>query len=169
MRNADRAAEDIMTFEFLLIAMIDGQQPITLQQYAQLIPCQEAAISVDGFVNQNYTELKTDLEFAKTALLGELADFNEKWEAVKIPFPSVEETDGRSPLWAEKIRNSAYDASMKALELLSPELSEDANKLWSSAMQYIDDSRKPDFFIEDKLVGFIEPNRIEYFCIATPK
>ena len=158
-----------MAFEFLLIAMIDGQQPITLQRYVQLIPCQKAAIGVDEFVNQNYTELKTDLEFAKTVLLGELAAFNKKWEAVKIPVPSVEETDGGSPLWAEKIKNSAFDANIKGIDLLSPELTEDALKLWRSAIQYIENSRKPDFFVEDKLVGFIEPNRIEYFCIATPK
>ena len=158
-----------MAFEFLLIAMIDGQQPITLQRYAQLIPCQEAAISVDEFVNQNYTELKTDLEFTKTVLLGELANFNKKWELLKIPVPSIEETDGASPIWAEKIEKSALDAYIQGIELVAPDMAKDAEKLRISAVQYIENSRKPDFFVEDKLVGFIEPNRVEYFCIATPK
>ena len=115
-----------MAFEFLLIAMIDGQQPITLQRYEQLIPCQEAAMGVDEFVKRNYNELKRNPDFLRTLLLEMLAEFNAKWETLQIPVPSIEDTDGKSLEWAEKIKWDAFDAHTKGLELKVFELASEA-------------------------------------------
>ena len=49
MRNADRAAEGIMALEFLLLAFVEGNQPLTLNRFNDPLKCEAAIDELSEF------------------------------------------------------------------------------------------------------------------------
>ena len=47
-------------FEFLLLALITTQEPISVQKYQEMADCQNAASELTAFAESNYTDLKWD-------------------------------------------------------------------------------------------------------------
>ena len=158
-----------MAFEFLLIALIDGQQPITLNRYNDDTYCLSAAMELSRFARKNYPDENTRAEKTKRALIYELAQFNEKWTASKIEMPSDEEIDGISSQWAESIYADALEAETKGLEIDMPELSSDAMLVKILAKTFVENKNEPNAQKDELNQYFIDPDRVDYFCLATPK
>jgi len=157
-----------MAFEFLLLALIDGQEPITVSRYEALNICQGNARQVTEYVQNNYTELKNSDEIDKLAILGKLAEFNEKWEMVKLPVPSVEDTDSTSNLWAKKLLRDAEDAVGKAIEYGSADLEVAALLLVVNIQAYIENSERPTTAKTEQPAFTVAPAGVTYVCLAVP-
>lgn len=157
-----------MAFEFLLLALIDGQEPITVKRYDALNSCQDDAGQVTEYVHNNYTELRNADDVQKIVILGLLAEFNEKWEMMKLPVPSIEDTDGASNLWAKKLFRDAVDAAGKATEYGSIDLQVDALNLQVEAQRYIENSERPTTAKAEQLDFTMDPSGVRYICLAVP-
>lgn len=157
-----------MAFEFLLLALIDGQEPITVSRHEALSICQGNARQVTEYVQNNYTEVKNEDEVDKLAILGQLAEFNEKWELVKLPVPSVEDTDSTSNLWAKKLLRDAEDAARKAIEYGSIDLEIAAMVLIVNIQAYIENSERPTTAKTEHPAFTVAPSDVKYVCLATP-
>ena len=157
-----------MAIEFLLLAFLDGQEPVNVKRYETLSSCQDDASQVTEYVQNNYTELRNADDLQKIIILGLLAEFNEKWEMVKIPVPSAEETETASNLWAIKLIIDADEVAMRANEYNAPALQMDAINLKEKAQRYIDNSERPTRAPSKQPNFTVSPYGVYYSCLAVP-
>ena len=157
-----------MAFEFLLLAFIDGQAPITVKKYETLSVCQENARQVTEYVQNNYTELKNADDLEKLIVLGLLAEFNETWEMVKLPVPSVADTESASNLWAKKLLVDAEATRLKGIEFGSLELLEDVVVLKFELQKYIENSELPSQPNGEQPNFTVNRTGVRYSCLAVP-
>lgn len=157
-----------MAFEFLLLAMIDGQEPMVLQRYNRDEYCTENVVELTEFVDRNYTDLRMNPEMGRFILLEELQHFNQKWELVAIEVPPDEIVNGTSADWSKEIALKASEAKKYGLDNKVDDLAFDATLLRNFASEYYENMSKPDILNETVPEGFIAKNRIEYVCIAAP-
>ena len=157
-----------MAFEFLLLAMIDGQEPMVLQRYDRDERCIENVEGLTDFVGNNYTELQSNLVWVKAILDAELKQFNENWEGSAIEVPSDEITAGASLEWVQSISDQAFAAVDRGIKTGLDDLVLQAGMLHSAAEDYIENAKKPTSVKTDTPKGLMAKNRIEYVCIAVP-
>jgi hypothetical protein len=158
-----------MAFEFLLIAMIDGQQPLTIQRYEIPYMCELDALDVSQFVNQNYTELKSDWKRLQENFVEQLTVFNDKWTNLQLPVPENEMKEDEWVNYAELIVKATKDLDQTGTELNLPDLMTDALLVQTHATNLIENQNKRLEPPQSHDFGYLDPNRIEYFCIAAPK
>ena len=80
-----------MKFEFILLALVGAHAPMEIQRYESIEQCQTSAAELTEFVNLNYTTLMVDSRATVEDLLSLLVEYNETWEVVPIPIPSMQE------------------------------------------------------------------------------
>lgn len=158
-----------MIFEFLLIAMIDGQQPLMIQRYEDRYMCELDALDTSQFVNQNYTELKSDWKRLQESFVEQLTAFNDKWTKLQLPVPENEMKEDQWVNYAKLIVKATKDLDEMGMELNLPDLMTDAALVRSRATTLIENQNKPLEPPQSHDFGFLDPKRIKYFCIATPK
>ena len=157
-----------MAFEFLLLAMIDGQEPMVLQRYDRDESCIEDVEALTEFVGNNYTELQPNLVWVKAILDAELKRFNENWEGIAIEVPSEEIMAGASLEWVQSISDQAFAAVYRGRKTGLDDLVFQAGMLHSAAKDYLENAQKPTSAKTDTPKGLMAKNRIEYVCIAAP-
>ena len=157
-----------MAFEFLLLAMIDGQEPMVLQRYERDERCIENVEGLTDFVGNNYTEVQTDLVWVKAILDAELKRFNENWEGIAIEVPSEEIMAGSSLEWVQSISEEASAAVDRGRKTGLEDLALHAGMLNKAAEDYLENAKKPTSVKTDTPKGLMAKNRIEYVCIAAP-
>ena len=157
-----------MAFEFLLLAMIDGQEPMVLQRYDRDESCIEDVEGLTEFVSNNYTELQSNLVWVKAILEAELKRFNENWEGIAIEVPSEEITAGASLEWVQSISDQAFAAVDRGRKTGLDDLVLHAGMLNKAAEDYLENAKKPTSVKTDTPKGLMAKNRIEYVCIAAP-
>ena len=69
-----------MTFEFLLLALIGGQQPIELKKYTEpsVIWCADDAMRLNEYISDGYFE-ETHVDKRKNSFLKSLREYEEKY------------------------------------------------------------------------------------------
>lgn len=157
-----------MAFEFLLLALIDGQEPMVLQRYDRDERCIENVEGLTDCVDNNYTELQSNLVWVKAILDAELKRFNENWEGIAIEVPAEEIMAGASLEWVKSISDQAFAAVDRGIKTGLDDLVLQAGMLQSAAEDYLENAKKPTSVKTDTPKGFIAKNRIEYVCIAAP-
>ena len=65
-------------FEFLLLALITTQEPISVEKYEEMADCQNAASELTAFAESNYTDLKWDADLLLNELVAMIIDHNLK-------------------------------------------------------------------------------------------
>lgn len=157
-----------MAFEFLLLAMIDGQEPMVLHRYDRDERCIEDVEGLTEFVRNNYTELQSGLEWVKLVLVAELKRFNKNWEGIAIEVPSEEVMAGASVEWVQSINEQALAARDRGIKTGLDDLVLHAGMLNAAAEDYLENAKKPTSIKTATPKGLMEKNRIEYVCIAAP-
>ena len=157
-----------MAIEFLLLAFLDGQEPVNVKRYETLSSCRDDASQVTEYVQNNYTELRNADDLQKLIVLGLLAEFNEKWEMVKIPVPAVEETETASNLWAKKLLNEAEEALKNVSEFGLDDVIFDAKLLTLELQRYIENSELPSQAKTEQPSHTVNPSSVAYICLAVP-
>jgi hypothetical protein len=88
---------------------------------------------------------------------------------VKLPVPSLEETEGSSNLWAKKLYSYTEEAAEKALKYGSIDLQVDALNLQVDVHLYIENSERPTTAKKEKPAFTVDPSGVKYVCLATPE
>ena len=156
-------------FIFLLIALIDNREPLTINKYAQMSECQFAAKNLTDYVDDNYTDLKYNIEPVKELFLKKLATFGLKRETLNFPFPLKSEREKPIDEWVPKILEEILIAQEYGVTLDVPELRKEAQELKIIAEEMLENSDRYVTPKENPPLFLISKDNIAYVCMAAPK
>ena len=164
MRNAGGKAEDQMAFEFILVALIDAQEPMSLKRYDNLAECHDSARELQEFVKNGFnisayketvkTIDKKLVEYGKK--FDELLDVYEKFYTITVrtTFDPQKELERQTNKSADRHRVHLLDQLLR-LQILINAADRERNK----AKQAIAAAGDHVLF----------PAQIKYGCLPAPE
>ena len=147
-------------FEFLLLALITTQEPISVQIYQEMADCQNAASELTAFAESNYTDLKWDADLLSNRLAFLIMDHNSKWEAVQIAEP-------KNDSLIELITN-INQARNTAQEYDLPDLVATTTLMLKLAEELLQNEQRPVLPNEEVPEYLLSSIEVRYACIAVP-
>jgi len=156
-------------FEFILLALVGAHAPMEIQRYESIEQCQTSAAELTEFVNLNYTTLMFDSRAAVEALLALLVEYNETWEVVPIPIPSMQELLDNNVMALNSLQMSVTSAVNTGQGYGADGLVNDARIIVEIVSVLLENAQKPKAPIDAPPAFLIEPNEIQYACIAAPQ
>ena len=161
-----------MAIEFLLLALLDGQEPLILKKYDHLGECQGDAWEASTFVSNNYLsgfDILTTPEIGTWVLIRDIANFNSRYKRNTIPIPSLQETEGLVNRWLARLISAAEDVNLTALEEGQVRMAEDSSFISKSARdlnEYWEQKASPRKELPNFTLSSLE---VKYTCLAAPK
>ncbi|MDA8875688.1 hypothetical protein N9I60_03950, partial [Planktomarina temperata] len=121
------------------------------------------------FVELNYTTLMLDSQVAVEGLVAMLVEYNETWEVVPIPIPSIEELLDNNVIAFQSLLLSIGSAISTGQGYGAAAQVNDALVLGGVVRKLLDNAQNPKAPLNAKPDYLIEPNEIQYACIAAPE
>ena len=171
-----------MTFEFILLALIQNEMPVEVSRYEDTVPlyCLEDASKLNAYIANNYV-FKNNLELAKNYFIKKLDEYEGKYG----PFPNY------VPKALNLSTPEADDFYTNVLVSLSPVSSIDRNETMSSEQNmlfyivassyknYVDETKENERHqifqdildnneIEDTST-MLTSSQVQYVCLPVPK
>lgn len=147
-------------FEFLLLALITTQEPISVQKYQEMADCQNAASELTAFAESNYTDLKWDADLLSNELVTMIINHNSKWEAVQIAEP-------KDASLIELVTN-INQAKNTAQEYDLPDLVAETTLMLKLAEELLQNEQRPVLPNEEVPEYLLSSIEVRYACIAVP-
>ena len=158
-----------MKFEFILLALVGTHAPMEIQRYESIDQCQGSAAELTEFVELNYTALMLDSRVAVEGLLAMLVEYNETWEVVPIPIPSMEELFNNNVTALESLALSIGSAVNTGQGYGAAAQVNDALVIGDVVRTLIDNAQRLIVPFDAKRDYLIEPSEIKYACLAAPR
>jgi len=161
--------EVVVKFEFILLALVGAHAPMEIHRYESINQCQDSAAELTEFVELNYTTLMLDSQVAVEGLVAMLVEYNETWEVVPIPIPSIEELLDNNVIAFQSLLLSIGSAISTGQGYGAAAQVNDALVLGGVVRKLLDNAQNPKAPLNAKPDYLIEPNEIQYACIAAPE
>ena len=157
-----------MKFEFILLALVGAHAPMEIQRYEAIGQCQATAAELTKFVNLNYTTVRSDSRAGMESLLARLVAYNETWEVVPIPIPSMQELLDNNEMALRSLQMSVTSAINTGQGYGAAAQVNDARNIRIVVSVLLENAKKPKAPLDAPPAFLIEPSEIKYACLAAP-